>query len=206
MSSQRSQSLIAASITQSTDSTENLTNHIALICQNLWGSWDTKHIRETWSQLLSAHHDLVFDSSLLFTLHNMFDASSYLFSVTVQLTDLSSISDALIDCLLNKPHHYISSVWSVSGNDTVRNAYLCNWTITAKQAIKTQWRKVKRIERSVFSKSSSFIVEIRNWNPSFWQFFFETTREWNQHYNKSKGERSVDHFMMIMNEPARTQQ
>jgi len=93
---------------------------------------------ETWSQLLSAHHDLVFGSSSLFTLHNMFGASSYSFSAAVQLTGLSSISDALVGRVCWTNLTVISHLCDLlDGNDAVRNAYLHNWTITAKQAIKT---------------------------------------------------------------------
>jgi hypothetical protein len=45
----------------------------------------------------AAHCDLVFDSSSFFTLYNMFDALSYSFSAAVQLIDLSSIFDTLVD-------------------------------------------------------------------------------------------------------------
>jgi len=94
---------------------------------------------ETWSQLLSAHCDLVFGSSLFFALHNMFDASFYSFSAAVQLTDLSSISDALIDHVCWTNLTVISHLHDLlNDNNVVRNAYLHNWTITAKQAIKTQ--------------------------------------------------------------------
>jgi len=122
---------------------------------------------ETWSQLLSAHCDLVSGLSLFFTLHNMFDASSYSFSAVVQLTDLSSISDALIDCVHWTNPIIISHLCDLlSSNDIVRNAYLCNWTITAKWAIKTQWRKVKCIKRSVFSKKSYFYCHNQKLTPS----------------------------------------
>jgi len=120
---------------------------------------ETLNISEfkTWSQLLSAHCDLVFDSSSFFTLHNMFDASSYSFSAVIQLTGLRSISDTLVDCVCWTNLIIISHLCDLlSDNDAVRNAYLHNWTITAKQAIKTQWRKVKCIKCSVFSKKFFF--------------------------------------------------
>jgi len=120
---------------------------------------ETLNISEfrTWSQLLSAHCDLVFDSSSLFALHNMFDVLSYLFSAAVQLTDLSSISDTLIDHVCWTNPTVISHLCDLlSDNDVVRNAYLHNWIITAKWAIKTQWRKVKCMKHSVFSKKFFF--------------------------------------------------
>ncbi len=115
---------------------------------------------ETWSQLLSAHCDLVFDSSSFFALYNMFDVLSYSFSAVIQLTDLSSISDTLIDHVCWTNLIIISHLCDLlNGNNVVRNAYLRNWTITAKQAIKTQWRKVKCIERSIFSKKFFFYCQ-----------------------------------------------
>ena len=159
---------------------------------------ETLNISEfkTWSQLLSAHHDLVFGLSSFFTLHNMFDASSYSFSAVIQLTGLSSISDALIDHVCWTNLIIISHLCDLlNGNDTVRNAYLCNWTITAKQAIKTQWRKVKRIERSVFSKKSFFYCWDQKLKPPHsGNLSLKLQEDEISIMTKSKGERSVDHY------------
>ena len=53
----------------------------------------------TWSELFAAYQDLISESSLLSSLHNLFDASSYPFSAVIQVTELRSISDALVDWL-----------------------------------------------------------------------------------------------------------
>jgi len=96
----------------------------------------------------------------------MFDASSYSFSVVVQLTGLSPISDALVGRVCWTNPTVISHLCDLlSGNDAVRNAHLHNWIITAKQAIKTQWREVKCIERSVFSKKSFFYCQDQELKP-----------------------------------------
>jgi hypothetical protein len=87
---------------------------------------------ETWSQLSAAHHDLVSglsSSSLIIICLTL----SYSFSAAVQLIDLSSISDMLLDHV-----HWINLIVMshlhdlLSDNNAVRNAYLCNWTITDK--------------------------------------------------------------------------
>jgi len=151
---------------------------------------------ETWSQLLSAHHDLVFGSSLFFTLHNMFDASPYSFSAVIQLTGLSPISDALIDHVHWTNLIVISHLCDLlSGNDAVKNAYLCNWTITAKQAIKTQWREVKCIECSVFSKKFFFYCQDQKLKPSHSDDLSSELQE-NEisTVTESEGERPVDHY------------
>jgi hypothetical protein len=114
-----------------------------LICWNCRESWDTKHIRvQTWSQLSAAHCDLVFDLSSFFAHHNMFDAFSYSFSAAVQLTDLSSISDTLLDhvCWINLivMSHLCDLL---NDNNAVRNAYLHNWIIMTRQAIKLNEKK-----------------------------------------------------------------
>jgi len=151
---------------------------------------------ETWSQLLSAHCDLVSDSSLFFTLHNMFGASPYSFSVVVQLTGLSPISDTLVDCVCWTNPIIISHLCDLlSGNNAVRNAYLCNWTITAKWAIKTQWRKVKHIERSVFDKKFFFYC----WDQKLKPFHSDNSSLKLQEnetsiITKSEGKRPVDHY------------
>ncbi len=151
---------------------------------------------ETWSQLLSAHCDLVFDSSLLFTLHNMFDASPYSFSAAVQLTGLSSIFDALIGCVCWTNPTIISHLCDLlSDNDTVRNAYLCNWTVTAKWAIKTQWRKVKRIKRSVFSKKFFFYCQDQKLKSSHSDNSSSKLQEDEiSTVTKSEDKRPVDHY------------
>ena len=130
---------------------------------------ETLNISEfkTWSQLSAAHCDLVFDLSSFFAHHNMFDAFSYLFLVAVQLTDLSSISDTLLDhvCWINLivTSHLCDLL---SDNDAVRNAYLHNWIIMTRQAIKAQWKEVKRIECSVFCKKSYFYCCNQKLTPS----------------------------------------
>jgi hypothetical protein len=40
----------------------------------------------------------------------------------------------------------------LNDNNAVRNAYLHNWITTVRQAIKSQWKEVEQIERSVFAK------------------------------------------------------
>ena len=125
------------------------------------------HKSETWSQLSAAHHNLVFDLFSSFNLHNMFSVSSYSFSAVMQLTDLRSISDVLIDCVCWINLIVMSHLCDLlSDNDAVRNAYLCNWTIITRQAIKAQWKEVKRIECSVFCKKSYFYCCNQKLTPS----------------------------------------
>jgi len=151
---------------------------------------------ETWSQLLSAHCDLVSGSSSLFALHNMFGALSYSFSAAVQLTGLSSISDTLVGRVCWTNPTVISHLCDLlSGNDVVRNAYLHNWTITAKQAIKTQWRKVKCIKRSVFSKKSFFYCQDQKLKPPHSDnSSLKLQENETSTITKSEGKRSVDHY------------
>jgi len=121
---------------------------------------------ETWSQLSAAHHDLVPGLSSSFTLHNMFGTPSYSFSVAVQLTGLGPISDALVGRVCWTNPTVISHLRDLlSGNDAVRNAYLHNWTIMARQAIKAQWKEVERIERSVFCEKSYFYCRGQKMTP-----------------------------------------
>ncbi len=151
---------------------------------------------ETWSQLLSVHCDLVFDSSSFFTLHNMFDASSYSFSAVIQLTGLSPISDTLIDRVCWTNLIIISHLCDLlNGNNTVRNAYLHNWIITAKWAIKTQWREVKCIEHSVFSKKFFFYCQDQKLKPSYSDdSSSELQEDETSTVTESEGERSVNHY------------
>ncbi len=83
----------------------------------------------------------------------------------------------------------------LSDNDAVRNAYLCNWTITARQAIKTQWKEVERIECSVFCKKSYFYCHDQKLTPSHSDDLSLKLQE-NEisTVTKSKDERSVDHY------------
>ncbi len=151
---------------------------------------------ETWSQLLSAHCDLVSGSSSFFALHNMFDALSYSFSAAVQLTDLRPISDALVDRVCWTNFIIISHLCDLlSGNNAVRNVYLHNWTITAKQAIKTQWRKVKRIKCSVFSKKFFFYCQDQKLKPPHSDnSSLKLQENETSTVTKSEDKRPVDHY------------
>jgi len=159
---------------------------------------ETLNISEfkTWSQLSAAHCDLVFGLSSFFTHYNMFDTPSYSVSAAVQLINLSSISDALLDCV-----HWINLIVMshlhdlLSDNNAVRNAYLHNWTITARWAIKAQWKEVKRIERSVFCKNSYFYCHNQKLTPSHSDNSSLKLQE-NEisTVTESKDERSVNHY------------
>jgi len=93
---------------------------------------------KTWSQLSAAHHDLVFDSSSFFVLHNMFSTILYSFSATVQLTGLGLISDALVDCVYWINLIVMSHLHDLlNDNNAVRNAYLHNWITTVRWVIKS---------------------------------------------------------------------
>ncbi len=151
---------------------------------------------KTWSQLSAAHHDLVFDLSFLFALHNMFDAFSYSFSVTVQLIDLSSISDTLVDhvCWINLivMSHLCDLL---NDNNAVRNAYLHNWTIMTRWAIKAQWKEVERIECSVFCKKSYFYCHNQKLTPSHSDNFSLKLQENKiSTVTESEDKRSVNHY------------
>jgi hypothetical protein len=157
---------------------------------------ETLNISEfrTWSQLSAAHHDLVFDLSS-FSHHNMFDALSYSFSAAVQLIDLSSISDTLLDHVRWINLIVMSHLRDLlNDNNAVRNAYLCNWTITARQAIKTQWKEVERIECSVFAKVILYCCKPETDTFSFRWLSLKLQENKTSTVTESKGKRSVNHY------------
>ena len=120
---------------------------------------ETLNISEfsTWSKLFAVHHDLISESSLSFFLHNLFEALSYPFSAAVQVTELRSISDVLVDQL-----HWMNSVVIqdlqilLDENNNLWNQYITIWQNEARQIIHEKWKQVKYLEWIIFNNKFFF--------------------------------------------------
>ena len=111
----------------------------------------------TWSELFAAHQDLISESSSLSFLHNLFSTLPYSFSAVIQVTELRSISDALIDWL-----HWMNSVviWDLQillgENDNLQSQYIAVWQNETRWVICEKWKQIEYLEQIIFDNKFFF--------------------------------------------------
>ena len=89
----------------------------------------------------AAHQNLISDLLSLSSLHNLFEALFYSFSVTVQITDLDFISDVLVKRL---------------HDDNVQNNYIKIWQDKTQQIIWEKWIQVEYLKHVIFQEKFFF--------------------------------------------------
>ena len=153
----------------------------------------------TWNELFAAHQDLVSESSSSSSLHNLFDTPPYPFSAAVQVTELRSISDALVDQL-----HWRNSVviWDLQillgENDNLQSQYITVWQNKARWVICEKWKQIEYLKQTTFNNKFFFYCWEHNLScPHLNNSFSNLLNNETSTVANSENDRSVNYYWCL---------
>ena len=150
----------------------------------------------TWNELSATHQDLISEPSSSSSLHNLFSALPYSFSAAIQVTELKSIFDALVDwlCWMNSVVNWDLQIL-LGENDNLWSQYIMVWQNEARQIIHEKWKQIEYLEQIIFDDKFFFYCWKHNLShPHFNDPSLNLLNDEMSTVADSESNRSTDHY------------